>query len=400
MLCRLWPPIKRSTACCATASRWNSTTRKRRTEQERSGCWILTILQTNAIWPSPSSGSRASAVSAARCAALRQRHAAGLHRAEKLQREAAKRLRRQPDELTRRRFRSFFPIQRLLRARPMPSKPRWAASRRSGSISSTGCARMTRRRRSTAHAIAKEGISLEGVIDGFFPRRRCWTMWRISFSTTRTVSKIIAQNHQFIGVNRRIRILQRREELEGKLGVFWHTQGSGKSFSMIFLCAQNFPQTDRQFHLCGGDRPRRSGRADLPQLPGHRHGQQSRGRPAQEQRGDARIFSGSNKRLVFTLIQKFRWDKGKEYPRLSTEQRHHRDRGRGAPHAIQVPGGEHAQGVAQRAVSGLYRHAAAGHESARPMPGLGIMSANTISCSPWTTARRCRCFTRNAFRRF
>ena len=30
-----------------------------------------------------------------------------------------------------------------------------------------------------------------------------------------------------------------------------------------------------------------------------------------------RKFLGQNKRLVFTLIQKFRWDKGKEYPLLS-----------------------------------------------------------------------------------
>lgn len=29
---------------------------------------------------------------------------------------------------------------------------------------------------------------------------------------------------------------------DGKLGVFWHTQGSGKSYSMVFLhrkCAEN-----------------------------------------------------------------------------------------------------------------------------------------------------------------
>ncbi|MFP3581853.1 hypothetical protein SB659_20030, partial [Arthrobacter sp. SIMBA_036] len=45
--------------------------------------------------------------------------------------------------------------------------------------------------------------------------------------------KIIAQNHQFIGVNRGFDKFLRRDEFGGKLGVFWHTQGSGKSFSMI-----------------------------------------------------------------------------------------------------------------------------------------------------------------------
>jgi type I restriction enzyme, R subunit len=46
--------------------------------------------------------------------------------------------------------------------------------------------------------------------------------------------KIIAQNHQFIGVNKAIASFANREAKDGKLGVFWHTQGSGKSFSMIF----------------------------------------------------------------------------------------------------------------------------------------------------------------------
>ena len=47
--------------------------------------------------------------------------------------------------------------------------------------------------------------------------------------------KIIAKNHQFLGVNSAIRSLQEREGKQGKLGVFWHTQGSGKSYSMIFF---------------------------------------------------------------------------------------------------------------------------------------------------------------------
>ncbi len=29
--------------------------------------------------------------------------------------------------------------------------------------------------------------------------------------------------------------VKNRAELQGKLGVFWHTQGSGKSFSMVFF---------------------------------------------------------------------------------------------------------------------------------------------------------------------
>ena len=47
--------------------------------------------------------------------------------------------------------------------------------------------------------------------------------------------KIIGQNHQFLGVNRAIAAsMQAREDGHGRGGVFWQTQGSGKSFSMVF----------------------------------------------------------------------------------------------------------------------------------------------------------------------
>ena len=48
--------------------------------------------------------------------------------------------------------------------------------------------------------------------------------------------KIVARNHQFLGVNKAIVAFEDREDREGKLGVFWHTQGSGKSYSIVFFC--------------------------------------------------------------------------------------------------------------------------------------------------------------------
>ncbi len=48
--------------------------------------------------------------------------------------------------------------------------------------------------------------------------------------------KIIAQNHQFLGVNNAIAsMLEARQLGHGRGGVFWQTQGSGKSFSMVFF---------------------------------------------------------------------------------------------------------------------------------------------------------------------
>lgn len=50
------------------------------------------------------------------------------------------------------------------------------------------------------------------------------------------IVKLMAKNHQFIGVNRVLENVENIEDLEGKLGVYWHTQGSGKTYSMVFLC--------------------------------------------------------------------------------------------------------------------------------------------------------------------
>lgn len=47
--------------------------------------------------------------------------------------------------------------------------------------------------------------------------------------------KILARNHQYLGVNEAVKAYRDRQLREGKLGVFWHTQGSGKSYSMLFL---------------------------------------------------------------------------------------------------------------------------------------------------------------------
>ncbi|MBQ9869208.1 MAG: type I restriction endonuclease subunit R [Ruminococcus sp.] len=48
-------------------------------------------------------------------------------------------------------------------------------------------------------------------------------------------AKILARNHQFLGVNEAVKAYEARKLNDGKLGVFWHTQGSGKSYSMLFL---------------------------------------------------------------------------------------------------------------------------------------------------------------------
>jgi len=40
--------------------------------------------------------------------------------------------------------------------------------------------------------------------------------------------KIVARNHQFLGVNRAMQAVMERAERKGRLGTFWHTQGQGR----------------------------------------------------------------------------------------------------------------------------------------------------------------------------
>nr|WP_253075565.1 MULTISPECIES: type I restriction endonuclease subunit R [unclassified Bradyrhizobium] len=47
--------------------------------------------------------------------------------------------------------------------------------------------------------------------------------------------KVVGKYHQVLGVNRAIEAVKEIGENQGRLGVFWHTQGSGKSLSMVMF---------------------------------------------------------------------------------------------------------------------------------------------------------------------
>ncbi len=91
----------------------------------------------------------------------------------------------------------------------------------------------------------------------------------ILFDSSEEVTlKVVARNHQYIGVNKAIARLKAgdAEVMAGKLGVFWHTQGSGKSYSMVFFCQKVHRRVSSGLHLCAADRPQRAGRSDLHHL--------------------------------------------------------------------------------------------------------------------------------------
>src|SRR3989344_4420786 len=59
--------------------------------------------------------------------------------------------------------------------------------------------------------------------------------------------KAIARYFQFFGVNRAFEEVKNRDKNKGRLGVFWHTQGSGKSYSMVFLSQKAFRKLTGNF---------------------------------------------------------------------------------------------------------------------------------------------------------
>ena len=128
--------------------------------------------------------------------------------------------------------------------------------------------------------------------------------------------KIIAKNHQFLGVNNLMKNVENRKELKGKLGVFWHTQGSGKSYSMVFFarkCSRKLKGNFTFFIV--------TDRTDLDTqiyknfVRTEVIGNKDEVQPKNSEQ--LREYLKSNKKFIFSMIHKFRYDKGKKYPVLS-----------------------------------------------------------------------------------
>jgi type I restriction enzyme R subunit len=198
--------------------------------------------------------------------------------------------------------------------------------------------------------------------------------------------KILARNHQFLGANRAVQAVRDRIEREGKLGVFWHTQGAGKSYSMVFFTRKvhrklggNFRflvVTDREdldnqiyqtFAGCG--------------LVDHDK------EPCRVAAGDdLRPMLSAHKRYVFTLIQKFHQDVDPEQPYsdrddliVISDEAHRTQYGR----------------LALNLYNGLRASASQGRPFSKTMKSLVaslvIMSPPMTLPAPWTIKLPCPC---------
>ncbi len=129
--------------------------------------------------------------------------------------------------------------------------------------------------------------------------------------------KVLGKYHQVLGVNRAIDAVKQITENRGRLGVFWHTQGSGKSLSMVMFAEKALRRlggnwtfvvvTDRQElddQIAGTFAATGALTKDI--------------RQAQAQsRAHLRELLAGQERYVFTLIHKFGTERGEPIPVLS-----------------------------------------------------------------------------------
>jgi type I restriction enzyme, R subunit len=170
----------------------------------------------------------------------------------------------------------------------------------------------------------KGSLELETLIRGIFEKQRLLDLLRhfIVFEDDGgSISKKVAAYHQFHAVNRAVEATVKAASPHGnkRVGVVWHTQGSGKSLTMVFYAAKiaRHPALENPTLVVLTDRN---------DLDGQLFGKFSvchsllRQTPVQAEsvehlQGLLKVASGG---IVFTTIQKFRPEqKGENFPLLS-----------------------------------------------------------------------------------
>jgi len=134
----------------------------------------------------------------------------------------------------------------------------------------------------------------------------------------RETAKLIAKNHQFLGVNRAIEATGKIKDNQGKLGVFWHTQGSGKSFSMVFFSQKVLRKLPGNWtFVIVTDRDDLDGQIYRNFASTGALLEDEKSVRAQSAEHLKTLLNLEDHRYLFTLIQKFRTDVGETYPKLS-----------------------------------------------------------------------------------
>lgn len=158
--------------------------------------------------------------------------------------------------------------------------------------------------------------SVQYFIDGLLNKKRLIDYIENFILFENQSTKIIAKNHQFLGVNNLMESVYNRKELQGKLGVFWHTQGSGKSYSMVMFARKVKRKVVGNFtFLIITDREDLDNQIHKNFVRTEVLGPKEECQPKNGEQ--LRDYLKSNKSFIFTLIHKFRYDKTKKYPVLT-----------------------------------------------------------------------------------
>lgn len=172
-------------------------------------------------------------------------------------------------------------------------------------------------RKDIKEAVNAGESSVRFFIDGLLRKERLIDYIENFILFQNQKDKIIAKNHQYMGVNNLMTSVYNRKELQGKLGVFWHTQGSGKSFSMVFFARKVRRKIPGNFtFLVITDREDLDDQIHKNFVKTEVIGSKEECQPKDGRQ--LREYLQTNKSFIFTLIHKFRYDKGKKYPVLST----------------------------------------------------------------------------------
>jgi type I restriction enzyme R subunit len=163
-------------------------------------------------------------------------------------------------------------------------------------------------------------ISLETTIQATCPRQRLLDIvenFTLFVESKGGLRKLVAKNHQYLGVNNALVAVENIRENQGRLGVFWHTQGSGKSYSMIFFAQKVLRKLPGNWTFLVV--------TDRKELDGQIYQTFARAGVVTEPEKSVRAQTGQHlqrllqedHRYLFTLIHKFHVERGQTYPLLS-----------------------------------------------------------------------------------
>jgi type I restriction enzyme R subunit len=163
-------------------------------------------------------------------------------------------------------------------------------------------------------------VSLETILKGTCDHTRLLDLvenFSVFEEKAGRIRKVVAKNHQYLGVNNAIAALYGLKENQGRLGVFWQTQGAGKTYSMVFFAQKVLRKISGNWTFVGV-----TDRKELDdQLYKSFASVGAVTEPEERVRADSaehlKQLLTEDHRYVFTLIQKFRTERGGRFPKLS-----------------------------------------------------------------------------------